>query len=165
MQLEDFLPEKPIFHLQKTGKSYELRLPNLEDRVYFLKQYQHFERINSIFKNLEWSEIVRIAYRLMVDRSDFKSFEEDTIDDDGNSVKIKLTGPQVLLRAISGESEGTQILAAITSAITASEPMIRDFIHEEVKKKIAELQPTGDQSMTSSHINTDSVPVNSEPSR
>ena len=166
MQLEEFLPEKPVFHLSKTGKDYELRLPNLSDRVHFLGQYKHFERINQIFKTLEWTEITRIAYRLLIDRSDFMASEEEVIDDDGNSVKVKVTGPQKLLRSISGETEGSQLLAAITSAITLSEPIIRDFVHEEVKKKIkAQNDPlTGEKFTTPSPASTDSHPIHSEAS-
>ena len=134
MEMHDFIPETPAFTLSSTGRAYELRLPNLEDRVAMVALAGGQENVQKIFTELKWDVIAKIVYRLMVDKSDFVAVQETSINDEGVKATRTVTGPMLLMRAIVSNEDSMKVLGAFTSAITASEPAVRQYIKDEVKK-------------------------------
>lgn len=152
MNLEDLIPEKACFSLCSTQKTYELRPPNLEDRVE-MDRLANGELIK-VFTEKRWSEICKIVYRLMTDKKDFLAKKEIRINDEGFEEEVFVTGPILLLRAIRTQSEAIGVLGALTAAMSAAEPLIKDYVKAEVKKN-QELLMTGERSSISSPLNMD----------
>lgn len=134
MKLEDLIPQKPVFTLASTGKEYELRIPNLEDRVEMIRICGGADQIFQVFKEQKWPIICRIIYRLMKDKSEFLAVKEKVVDDDGFEKEVMTLGYTRLLRAIGNQTESILILGALTTAITSGEPMIQEYVENEVKK-------------------------------
>lgn len=137
MKLEDLIPEKAAFKLSSTGKEYELRIPNLEDRVDFVKLCGGQDQVLKVFEEKRWNEICRIVFRLMKDKSDFIAKKESQIDDEGFEREVIITGPVRLLRAVVTQEEAIHMLGALTSAISAGEPLVQAFLQSEVKKNMS----------------------------
>jgi hypothetical protein len=156
MNLEDLLPESPTFELKSTGKTYELRPPDLSDRVKLGKMGD----INLMFSEKRWDEVCKVIYLLLKDKSDFIATKEKFIDDDGFEREGYVTGPACLLRAIQSQKELIQVLCAFNSAVAASEPLVKDYIVEELKKNL-QAHPIGPKSSTSLPQSTDIPPSNS----
>lgn len=154
MKLEDLLPENPTFRLVKTGKEHRLRIPNLEDKVRLQRMMPEMNA-KDVFKNRNWSEICRLVYPLLEDKSDFIAREEDVIDQETGEKKGRalVLGYIVLQRSISTLHEAMAMLQAFNAASVASEPLMRDAIEEQVKKNLLEmgigLQPTGENFLSS----------------
>ena len=130
MKLEDLIPETPTFSLATTKKTYELRLPNLEDRV----MMGRLGDLGKIFSERRWDDICKIVYPLLKDKSDFLAEKQTIIDDEGFEKQVMVIGPIRLLRAIQTQDEAIQMLTAFNAAVTASEPLIREFVENELKK-------------------------------
>lgn len=163
MKLEDLIPEKPTFTLAATGKSYELRIPNYEDKLTFVRMCGGEDQIKLVFQERRWSDICKIVYRLMVDKSDFPATRDKQLDDDGIEQDVLVTGPIMLLRAIRTQSEAIGMLGAFNAASVASEPLIGEFVAGELKKNSLALQ-TGERSSTSSPVSTATPQPSSESS-
>ena len=161
MELSEFIPEQPVFTISSTGKAYELRIPNLEDRMVMANMAGGQAEIQKVFSELKWGVISKIVYRLMIDKSDFVATAVEEIDDEGNKKKYTATGPQMLMRAIRSQEDGVKMLGALTAAITNGEPLIKEYVKNEVKKNTLNL--TGQNSSTSSQASTDTPQPSSEP--
>lgn len=162
MNLTDLIPDTAQFTLSSTGKTYDLRNPNLEDRVEMVRLCGGSEQaVMEVFTQKKWDHICKIVYRLIVDKSDFMASKETIIDDDGIKKEVLITGPIRLLRAIKTQAEAIQVLGALTCSITSSEPLIKEYLQNEVKKNnLAQL--IGEKSSTSSPVNMDTPQSNSE---
>lgn len=163
MELKDFIPEKPTFTLASKGKTYTLRIPNLEDKIEMVRLCGGEDEVGAIFKTRNWSMICRLVYRLLIEKEDFLAKRETRITDEGTQEELLITGPIMLLRALGTQQEAMQMLAAFNSASVASEPLVKDFIEAEVKKNISAAS-IGENSPTSLEANTDTLPPISEPS-
>lgn len=161
MKLEEFIPETPVFTLSSTGKSYELKIPNLEDKVAMVRLAGGEEHVSRIFKERDWSAICKLIYRLLIDKSDFIAKKEKRISDEGIEEEVLVTGPVLLLRSISTQKEMMEVLKAFNAASVASEPLVKELMESEVKKNLLELS-TGENSTISSPVNTDLPQNNSE---
>lgn len=153
ISLSDILPTKPEFRVEKTNKSYLLRLPNMLDQVWIKEKFGGAERVAQVIHGQDWLEISRIVYRLMDDtaRADFPAVDARIINDEGESMHRRLTGPEHLLSSLGGLEETVRMLSALTQAIILSNPIIG----EEVKKKLmAEGIRIGDTSSISSKAST-----------
>lgn len=152
LTIEDAFPEKPEFSLQTTGKTYRLRLPNIEDQIWFKKNFGTAQAMVEMFdeKTRDWSKITKVIYRLMEDRSDFLAQAATIENDDGERMQVRLTGPEVLMRSIIGD-ESIRCLGALSRAMAMSNPVIDKYISEEVKKKGMEIErlTSGKSSTTS----------------
>ena len=148
MQLEDLMPEKPVFTLSSTGKEYTLRVPNLEDKVEMIRLCGGQEQVLKVFQELNWSVICKIVYRLMIDKSDFLAKREKRINDEGIEEEVLVTGPIMLLRAIKTQAEAISMLQAFNAASVASEPLMKDYVDTELKKSLHE-SSTGEKSLNS----------------
>lgn len=161
MKFEDALPDSPTFTLSTTGKTYELRLPTLEDRVHWQTKYGSDQGISDVFTKLQWKEIATIAYRLMKDKSDFIATQEEQIDDNGFKATTVVPGPLKLIRAIRSQQESVDLIKAITAAIMAAEPLVKEMAKAEFEKKSQELNLTGLSSSNSLLENMATPPSNS----
>jgi len=163
MKLEDLIPEKPTFTLASTSKEYTLRVPNLEDKVEISRMCGGAVAVTKAFEQRDWTKICPIVYRLMIDKSDFLASKEKKINDDGFETETMILGPIKLLRAIQTQSESIALLGALTTAITASEPLIEEYVRGELKKSL-ENNPdlsTGESSSTPLPPSTDTPSMSS----
>lgn len=162
MDIKDIFPETPVFTLQNSGKMYELRLVNLEDTIWVRANIGDEKAVMKMIRELDWHYIVKFVYRLLKDKSDFMAGEATEINDDGVEFIRKLTGPDKLLKAISGQEEGTHLLGALVTSISLSNPMVAKMVKDETQKKTLE-ELTGQKSLTQSVANTDGPSIKSQP--
>jgi hypothetical protein len=158
--LDDIIPETTEFELKSTGKTYRLRGLSLEDQVWMRRTFGEKD-LQLVFSDLRWEKISMIVFRLLEDKSDFLPYESDEFDDEGTLSKRRVTGPEHLLKKISGTSEGIKIVSAVNRCVINSNPMIEEAFREEIKKKMIERQ-TGERSSISSPVSTDGVSNTSE---
>lgn len=166
MELTDLIPEQPEFTLSSTGKTYVLRIPNLEDRMLMVQAAGGEAQVKTIFTELRWDVICKIVYRLLIDKSDFLATKESVINDEGVQETKLIPGPQLLMRAVRSNEDSVRLLGAFTSAITASEPLVRQYVKDEVKKNMELLKltsTTGERSSMPSPQSTDTPQPSSEP--
>lgn len=154
MQLNDLFPEKAEFYLESRKKTYTLRVPNLEDRARFKDILGNESRINEVFQNLEWDIIAKLVYRLLVEKSDFVAYQEKGYNDDGVEVTYLITGPALLMRAVSGMEEAIRVLTALVTALRLGDPLVDKAVKAGVEKKSLE-NLTGERSLTPSPQSTD----------
>jgi hypothetical protein len=161
MELSDLIPETAKFYLSSQQKDYELRTPNLEDRVEMVRICGGESGLMEAFNQKKWDQICKVVYRLLKDKSDFLAKRSTIIDDEGIQKEVLVTGPILLLRAVVTQTEAAHMLGALTSAIASGEPLIREYIENEVKKSLQH-HPllTGENSSTASQANMD-TPQNS----
>lgn len=154
MELDDFIPPRPEFTLQN-GKTYTLRLMNIEDSVWIKKKFGSVEAFQKALNEMDWEILIVFIYRLLVDKSDFLASQEEIIDDDGVKSTVLTTGPFKLLRSIRGE-DALKVIGAMTAAIRDASPMTKEIVNEalnDVKKNLKD-QQIGQKSSTSSRRNT-----------
>ena len=163
MELKDLIPEIAKFYLSSTGKEHELRTPNLEDRVEMVRFCGGKDAdVLAVFQEKKWDQICKIVYRLLIDRSDFIAKKSKIIDDEGIEREVLVTGPILLLRAVRSQSEAIHMLGALTTALSAGEPLVKEFVASELKKNQSLPPLTGEKSSTSSQANTDTPQNNLE---
>lgn len=160
MKLEDFIPSTPEFTLSN-GKTYGLRIPNLEDKVEMIRVCGGQSNIEKVFKDRDWSTICRLVYRLMTDKSDFMACKQTRVNDEGVEETVLVTGPIMLLRALKTQAEATDMLSAFNAASIASEPLVREALDAEVKKNLLATS-TGETSSTPSPQSMDTLQSSSE---
>lgn len=163
MKLEELLTDKPEFFLTTKNKSYSLRVPNLEDRARFREWLGDESKIQKVFNELQWDVIAKLVYRLMVDKSDFIAREEDRVDDDGVRFRALVTGPALLMQAVTNIDEATKMMGALVNALRLGDPLISeavDVMVGESQKKSPTLSQTGQNSLMPSPQNT-VTPLNS----
>ena len=162
LKLSDVFPDKAEFTLKQTGKTYKLRLFSLRDRQWLQDNFTA-EQIKAAFnaKNLQFEDILRMVYHQLEDRSQFLATEKEEVDDDGRKVMVFTPGHVVLMQSVEGAEEFVHIMAALTKALTESEPVIKKYVNAEVKKTLLEMKEAkgrrGQKSSTSSKANTDGV--------
>lgn len=153
MELEDVLPSKPEFTLSKNNKTYQLRVIDLDDHVWIKDKYGSAEVVEAHIKNENWTQVILLIYRLLVDKSDFMASESTIIDDDGVEKKAFLTGPFKLLKAFSGPDEAIKAVAALAKSITLSNPLIDKYVKEQINEEIKKKR-IGVKSLTRSQAST-----------
>jgi hypothetical protein len=131
-------------------------VPNLEDRSKFRDILGNEAEIARVFQERDWSKIAKLAYVLLVEKSDFPATPVEEYDDDGALVKKLLTGPAALMRAVKNLEEGDNMVKAMVSAIRNGDPIVEEMMKTldmaDVQKKKAPGQPknlTGLKSTTS----------------
>jgi hypothetical protein len=134
MDLEKIRPENIKLEIKRTGNEYEFRLVNLLDETWLKKQYG--EKLAELFTNesVDMDPLCRLAFRLLVDKSDFKKIETNSIDEDGNEVVKTIGGYKLFMSKFQGEEEKTQLLVAIGRTINNSRPEVKE--EKEIKKKV-----------------------------
>jgi hypothetical protein len=140
VKLEDLLPARPVFFMQKRNKTFSIRPPNMADHVWFANKYGDGTRVAQILAGRDWAEITKIVYRLFTqeNREAFKSTKAKVVNEDGDEAEIELKGPEVLLQELSGPGEATKMLAALNRAIIISNPELEKEVIESLKKSLKE---------------------------
>lgn len=159
MRIEDVIPQRPEFILSSSGKTYELRLPSIEDRIWFRQRFKEAE-VKAAFDTRDWNVLSVIVMRLLKDRSDFAARDIEEIDEEGEKRKVRLSGSEILRRSILSTEDETQVICAINSAFANADPIVRKQLESALKKNLK----TGPQSSTDSPTTTDGHSTTSEAS-
>jgi len=140
--LEDIIPMKPEFFLAAKNKTYSVRPPNLSDRVWIRETFGSEEAMREMIGNQDFEQICRLVYRLMAseDRADFLAQQVDIVNEEGDKLTKRFTGPQVLFVSLAGLEEGVKVIGALGRAIMLSNPLIAKAVEEEVKKNLSAIQ-------------------------
>jgi len=120
MDLLDIIPKKSEITLN--GKEYELRPVSLSDETWMNRQFG--SELQAIFSELRMIEICRIVYHLLADRRDFPSEMRDDFNDDGDPVKLKVKGYEVLMGHVHGKKHQLDIINALLENIGLSQPLL-----------------------------------------
>lgn len=153
--LEDVIPSESGFYLKKRDKTYHVRPFSISDVIWVQKTFGKEPHImGEIFEKQDWSKIIRIVYHQLVEKEDFLLIEQEEIDEFGRKVKVEISGPSRLLRSIDGIEEGMKVIGAVTKSITDSNPQIKDYIEDALKKNLWQ-SPAGGASLTKSHQSMD----------
>jgi len=97
---------------------------------------------------------------LLVDRSDFAARDlEEAIGVDGEPVRRRVSGPEAFRKAVTSVTEELAIIGALGAAFTGSDPLVKQVVENELKKKSLK---TGEQSSTDSLTSTDGPSSTSE---
>lgn len=132
----DIIDLKPkASKLEVSGKSYTLRPWTLEDGIWLKQEYG--EKVSQIFSetNFDLAAMCRMAYRLLVDKQDFKVQEAKTFDEDGNEISVKLGGWKKLASDLKGFEEQYALMKSVTQCIGVSMPDLNEAKQEANKKK------------------------------
>lgn len=142
VSLEDIIPTKPEFFLSGKNKTYSIRPPNLSDRVWIRETFGSEEAMREMIGRQDYEAICRLIYRLMdsKDRADFLAQEVEIVNDEGDKITERMTGPQVLFVSLAGLEEGVALIGALGRAIMLSNPLIAKAVEEEVKKNLSKIQ-------------------------
>jgi len=146
MELKDIIPERAEFKLN--DKTYAFRKITLDDRTWNERTFGK-DRSFETFTN---EEISKLLYHQLEDKSDFVSSEITEINDDGDLIKRKVTGPEAFRKSIVSINDQTIILGAYFKCLGFSTAM-KDIELEDLKKK--QEKQTGEKSLTQSQENTD----------
>lgn len=159
VSLADMFPQPVSFTLKSTGKEYQFRIMDLDDRSWMNEKYGNLE----ILKSLSPRQMGEIGFRLLADKNDFLASKEEDIDDDGVCKKRLITGPEKFRKAVIGIDEMTMVIKKLMKAFGLSQGMLDriELKAEEVEKKMLELND-GTKSPTSSSANTDGESTNSK---
>jgi hypothetical protein len=122
IKLTDLIPEEATITLN--GKDYIIRKMNLEDESWLKTRFG--QKINTIFVDQDMEAISKLTFRLLKDKSDFLPIQEDGFDDEGNKVKLNVSGPNRILRAISGPANKEELLWAVFKTFGVSRPIPKD---------------------------------------
>lgn len=84
----------------------------------------------------DWPNIVRVVFHHLSneDKKDFLAQDAKIINDDGEEMEVRLTGPEVLMLKIVGD-EAEKVLAAFTRALMLGNPIVEIAVMDELKKK------------------------------
>lgn len=134
MDIEQVFKNGASFYLASTKKEYELRLPNLSDGAWIKETYGDSLGFQKALEQMDWQKIVLFIYRLLKDKSDFLAEDIKEINDLGEQVERRITGPEKFFNAISTQDEGLKILGAMTQAVADSNPIAKKALKEEIKK-------------------------------
>ena len=118
IKLSDLIPEEAVIALN--GKDYTLRKINLEDEVWLKNRFG--QKINTVFVDQDMDAISKLTFRLLKEKADFLPITEEGFDDEGNKIKMNVSGPARILRAISGASHKEDLLWAVFKTFGVSRP-------------------------------------------
>lgn len=155
MELTQLFPSRPEFTLSSRGKTYSVRIPNLQDRAKFREMLGSDAAIQRVFAEMDWSVIARLVYVLLVEKKDFPAENIEELDDDGVMKRYLITGPAVLMRSCTTLEEAMAMVTALVAAIRGGDPLIDKAMQNlDAEKKKVMMEPkkkrTGPSSSTRS---------------
>jgi hypothetical protein len=105
------------------GKDHKLRPVNLDDWVWMAETLNTDDPAVQISQGMPLKDMVRIIYRLLIDKSDFKAETiKEFIDDEGECHgEVRISGPDKLRKAITGVDGISQLTDAFTKCLGLSE--------------------------------------------
>lgn len=130
VKLLDLVPESAQIELNvnNTVKQYTLRAVNLSDEVWMQRTFG--TGIEKVFSELQMANICKILFHQLEEKRDFAAVDEDGYDDDGNVVKVRLTGPEQIMRGISSKKHQIRAIESLCKTIGWSRPLL-----DEVEQK------------------------------
>jgi len=124
-----------LYHDEKL-KAYTLRPLTLRDEAWLKASFG--DKIEVIFKEMQMDKIARVIFRLLVEKADFASIQVDEYNDDGDSVSVKVTGPQRVMEAIRGQGHQVKVLQGLLETMGLSRPVMEELEKDsKVKKKVS----------------------------
>jgi hypothetical protein len=151
IDLEDLIPATGEFKLEATGETvHTLRPITLQDQVWINDKFGGPEELKKILEGTKLKELCQLIYHQLVDKRHFPSVVEEQINDEGDSVTRKLTGPEMLASSIVSKKEQLNVYKALLKTIGVSEPMLEDALGDSKKKDLEPLQAplVGEKSLT-----------------
>lgn len=127
-KLEDIVPQNAEVVIN--GRPYTLRKITLADEAWLKAQ----GNVEQKFIQEDMDFIAKFAFRLLVDKTDFLPVERDGHDDDGNAIKLKVTGPQRILEGMSGPEQKYDLFKALCQTLGISRPLMDKMVEERLKK-------------------------------
>lgn len=136
IELEDIIPEPGEFILRKTGdRVHRLRPINLEDHTWITKNIGDEKRVKEIMEGKDLAELCKLIYHQLEDRAQFPSRLEVQINDEGDEVERKITGPQALAQCVVSKIDQRDLYVALLKTIGISQPILDKILNKDVKKK------------------------------
>lgn len=120
--------------LEIKGKEYILRKMTLADEAWLQDTFGG-DALEKIFSEIKLSELCRILYRVLDDKKDFLAKDVEEVNDDGELVKRRLKGHEVLMQSLEGKQVQIDIVEAILQTIGISRPMLEELQGSEEPKK------------------------------
>jgi len=154
IKLEEVLPEKAEFYLEKKKKTYHIRPFQLVDVVWIQKTFGKGDALGQIFTDMDWGAIVRVIYHQLVEKEDFLLTTIEEIDDMGRKATVEVSGPELLLKTLGGAEEGMKMISAVSRALMDSNPNIKEYVEDSLKKKKVIMTRAGAKSSTRLRRNT-----------
>jgi len=134
MDLTKLVPKESKLHLNAFKKDFQLRPFNLSDEIWLTNEYG--SRVGEIFELMDFEAISRIAYRQIIDKSEFKKREVEFITEDGESETVSLGGVELFRQLVKGWDEKIAIMSSVIECITGSRPDYKEEKEEKNKKKV-----------------------------
>lgn len=134
MELSNIVPREASFTLKSTGRTYKLRLINLEDENWIQEEFQG--DFVAIFEDND--KLSRLIYRLIKDKTDFIKKEVIIVDEDGEKTTESIGGYRLLKRMTCGVSDKCAMIQAFNETLGVSHPVDSEDSEEpteESKKK------------------------------
>lgn len=150
IELEDLIPATGEFTLQATqDQIHKLRPITLQDQVWINDKFGDGNALQKILEGTKLKELCQLIYHQLVDKTPFTAKNVEEINDEGDSVRRKVTGPELLAQAIVSKTEQINVYKALLKTIGVSEPMIEEALGSK-KKDLPEPQalPVGEKSLT-----------------
>lgn len=154
IKLEDIIPQGSSFTLKRTEKTYYLKPVSLADELWISQTFG--DQLQEIMSQVKMKEICRIVFRLLEDDSkqEFRAKDVELINEEGESMTVRLGGAELLMCLVSGYGEKIQIIEALMDTLGASRP-VRDKLTKAEEDQKKSQKPIGQKSSTSSQPSTD----------
>lgn len=138
IDLEDLIPMTGEFSLEATGAIvHQLRPITLQDQVWIKDKFGDAQALQKILEGTKLKELCQLIYHQLLDKSHFRASVVKEINDEGDEVERKITGPEALASCVSTKKEQLAIYKALLKTIGVSEPMLEEVLGggESAKKK------------------------------
>jgi hypothetical protein len=118
------------------GKEYLLKKISLRDDAWVsqITNGQH-KSVAEAVKATDYVLMIKILYRLLVDKTDFVPKKIKETDLDGVEKEVLLKPYEAIMDLLSGPKDQMEILGAIMSCIGISRPKFNELVNDELKKK------------------------------
>jgi hypothetical protein len=135
--LEEMLPQSIQIDIGQK-KSVNIRMVTLSDIAYFHNDLGE-ERLEKIMSGHDIAGLARALYRLMSneDKRKFLSEEHTFINDDGDEVTEKISGPDKFMRSVQGIKGMNSLLLGLAQAYGVDSKFVEetgDKVNENLKK-------------------------------
>lgn len=139
LSLESITPKKSEFKLKLFDKKFYLRPITLEDEIWLKQEYS--DKLEQVFSdtNPDFKEICRIAYRLLLNKSEFKVRPVKFIDENGKEESITLGGLTLFYRCITCFEDKIAVTIALVETMGMSREIfdnVKEMLQGNDKKKV-----------------------------
>jgi hypothetical protein len=132
--LSELVPQETKVEIN--GKEYLLKKISLRDDAWVHQITNgQYKSVADAVKATDYVLMIKILYRLLVDKSDFVPKKIKETDLDGVEKEIILKPYEAIMELLSGPKDQMEILGAIMSCIGISRPKFNELVNDELKKK------------------------------